>query len=158
MTDHVQPTSIVVANTDPAISFAQAGDSWSFLPLLPPMVISSLGDAVVSTHDNNSLYNYAQSTIAGVTGGVSFTGGHGAITNYFGGAIVGKIAILVNGDTETIDNSGAVGSLAGDYGVVFGSASNHVTLTNFAGGAIRGHLAGVRAFSDWRAATSSIPA
>src|SRR5262245_45232502 len=109
------------------LAFAQS-ETWTVNPGVVAASVLSAG--AYSNFDQSELVNWGVLMTSSATrAGVEFWANDGIITNKFTGLIIGGDGILVNGDTETIDNAGQVTGKHG-AGVVFDWYSKFVTLNN----------------------------
>ncbi len=119
----------VFNGADPGIMFDNDNETWT---IDAGVLVSSQASAgVFSDHANSIVDNIGTVlTAAEFDAGVEFTGDSGLILNEAGARIIGAAeGVLVEGNSETIENHGSIRGLA-DIGVLFGISSNRVTLTN----------------------------
>jgi Ca2+-binding RTX toxin-like protein len=130
--DTTEPSVLYIAGGDPVVLTIAAG-----------VFRGSTFSAVQSDFSGSQLVNNGTVFSSGFAG-VDFEGDNTAITNNATGTITGRQGIYLEGDGATVTNHGQVSGHQ-TAGVVFGTSSDQIVLTNT--GEIFGRQAGVLDFS-----------
>jgi Ca2+-binding RTX toxin-like protein len=144
LTTIIEQSTDIFSDATAGITFDQDNEVWI---VDAGVVVSSGANAgVFSLHAHSELDNSGSIlSAAEFEDGVEFTGDSGLIINRPGARIISAVdGVFVNGNSETIENHGSISGLS-DTGVVFGTSSAGVTLTN--DGTVFGQIDGVDVFS-----------